>query len=85
MADQIFSLIKSVSLTYCETTGMGSEKRSFVNGELPKVKGEMFVDHSTSLAIEGQMTDGEAGELESLLSRVAARLTEEIKATIGQT
>jgi hypothetical protein len=81
---EITSIIKNVSLTYCETTGMGSPTRSFVAAELPKVKGELFLDHSTSLAIEGQMLQDEADELSTLLERVAIRLTEEIRATLSQ-
>lgn len=80
---EITSIIKSINLTYSETTNMGSEGRSFIATELPKVKGEMFLD-STSLGFEGQMNAEEANELEVLLKRVAMRLTEEVKITLSQ-
>jgi len=75
---EITSIIKSVTLTYCETTSMGSERRTFTITELPKVKGEMFLDN-TVLGFDGQMIEDEERELHALLERVATRLTEEIR------
>lgn len=84
MAEQVTCLIDSLNLTYCESTGMGDAVRSFVRTVPPTVKARLITD-SAALALAGELLPDEIDELSALLDRVAARLTEEVKANLSTT